>query len=664
MANISALESELCELAHPEGGWGYTANQPPTIEPTCLALLALSSDLGAQQLSATGFQRLASCRRPDGSYRNPNIRDEAVWGTSLALMLLHDRFQKSQLMNKLADSNSQLAQVANDPNAPDRNSLDATASFLLGVRGRPGQEDPETDTAFDIDIRLVGWPWAEGTFSWVEPTAWACLALQKCGQGAHPRVQDGIKVLINRAFDTGGMNYGNKRVLQKSTEPIPGPSAIALLALQHFGHEPRVQATRDYIRLDAQRSNDVEHLSLTKLALAAHGETGLGWLDERIHEAIQLHLTTPWASKSPTKIALALLALDCDRHHPFRLESSKGDSPLPEKPSAPTKKALGERIKFGFKSLIARGLDRMRQPPPKSVVHIARAKSYDDDLVGVVKRQFESFRALVPISGKRVVLKPNLVEYHRDKVINTHPRVIDAVIQLCKDEGAAEVIVAEGPGHWRNVQYLVAESGLGDVLQKHDVKFVDLNHDEPVKLLNLGRLTGLEHLFLAKTVAEAEVLISMPKLKTHHWAGATLSLKNLFGTLPGTCYGWPKNELHWRGIAESIIDIALTCTPHLALVDGVIGMEGDGPLNGTARPVGALIMGNDLVATDATCCRLMGLPPERIVHVALGAHKRLGRIKADEIELVGEKIEHLMQQFEPPPRFEKITLPVEKAATC
>jgi uncharacterized protein (DUF362 family) len=75
-------------------------------------------------------------------------------------------------------------------------------------------------------------------------------------------------------------------------------------------------------------------------------------------------------------------------------------------------------------------------------------------------------------------------------------------------------------------------------------------------------------------------------------------------------------------------------------------------------------MGNDLVATDATCCRLMGLPPERIVHVALGAHKRRGRIKADEIELVGEKIEHLMQQFEPPPRFEKITLPVEKAATC
>ena len=64
------------------------------------------------------------------------------------------------------------------------------------------------------------------------------------------------------------------------------------------------------------------------------------------------------------------------------------------------------------------------------------------------------------LKGKRVVLKPNLVEYHRDKVINTDPRVVAAVIELCQREGAAEVCVAEGPGHWRNAEYLVAASGL------------------------------------------------------------------------------------------------------------------------------------------------------------------------------------------------------------
>src|SRR5207302_5719213 len=133
------------------------------------------------------------------------------------------------------------------------------------------------------------------------------------------------------------------------------------------------------------------------------------------------------------------------------------------------------------------GLDGMRQPPARSCVHIAKAADYSADLTAILREQYEHFRAEVPLAGKRVVLKPNLVEYHRDKVINTDPRVVAAVIELCKAEGAAEVIVAEGPGHWRNVQYLVEESGLGDGLRRHNVPVVDLNHDEPEKLSNLGR---------------------------------------------------------------------------------------------------------------------------------------------------------------------------------
>jgi uncharacterized protein (DUF362 family) len=268
-----------------------------------------------------------------------------------------------------------------------------------------------------------------------------------------------------------------------------------------------------------------------------------------------------------------------------------------------------------------------------------------------------SFVASTSTSGRAcrwrasVVLKPNLVEYHRDKVINTHPHVVAAVIELCRREGAAEVIVAEGPGHWRNVEYLVAASGLGDVLRHNRVPFVDLNHDEPVQRLNLGRLTRLEHLYLARTVAEAEVLISLPKLKTHHWAVATLSLKNLFGTLPGICYGWPKNELHWRGIDNSIVDIAATRTPDLAVVDGIIGMEGDGPLNGTPKASGVLVMGADLVAVDATCCRLMQLDPARVGYLVLANRKKVGLLAEGQIEQLGETIAGRAQPFETVPHF-------------
>jgi uncharacterized protein (DUF362 family) len=309
---------------------------------------------------------------------------------------------------------------------------------------------------------------------------------------------------------------------------------------------------------------------------------------------------------------------------------------------------------------------RLRFPASPANVHIASAKDYNGDLAGETRRQYEHFRTRVPLAGKRVVLKPNLVEYHRDKVINTNPHVVAAAIELCRQEGAREIIVAEGPGHWRNVEYLVSASGLGDVLRHYRVPFVDLNHDEPVKMPNLGRLTGLEYLYLSRTIATADVLISLPKLKTHHWAGATLSLKNLFGTLPGICYGWPKNELHWRGIDKSIVDIALTRTPDLAIVDGIVGMEGDGPLNGTPKPVGAIVMGNDPLAVDATCCRLMQLDPERIVSLLLGYQKRLGLIRENEIQQLGESIEAMRQPFETVPHFThlRVELANSQAATA
>jgi uncharacterized protein (DUF362 family) len=146
------------------------------------------------------------------------------------------------------------------------------------------------------------------------------------------------------------------------------------------------------------------------------------------------------------------------------------------------------------------------------------------------------------------------------------------------------------------------------------------------------------------------VLISAPKLKMHHWAGITASLKNLFGLLPGICYGWPKNELHWRGIPNSIVDIALTALSppltQLAVVDGIVGMQGDGPLNGTAVQSGLTVMGVDFAAVDATCSRLMGLEPARVPHLVLAQQRRLG-----------EPIAKLARTFELPPQIERHLLP-------
>lgn len=627
MGTVSSHPDRLAALAEPAGGWAYRPGQSPHIEPTCLALLALSLEIGRfAETVACGWAALERSAGEDGLYRVSGARQQAVWPTALVL------FTQAALERP-------------------RNEVERTAAALLSIRGRI-PDDPRAAEQHDIDHRIVGWPWAEGTFSWAEPTAWACLALRRAGYGDHDRVRDGLRLLVDRAADEGGINYGNRRVFGRATEPQTGPTALMLLALQGLPKQPRVGAAVQYLLRQALSGEDLEQLCWARLALQLFPEEpgvagALPPIDARIRAADKRRSETTWLAPAPARTALAALALAAHAANPFRVPETLATAPGPAA-VRPTQKAprFAERVRHVLRGWALRGAGRLRPLPERSVVHIARAPSYEDDLVAVLKRQLDAFREQVTLAGKRVVLKPNLVEYHRDRVINTDPRVVAAAIELCRSEGASEVLVAEGPGHCRNVEFLVRASGLGEVLDRCAVPFVDINHDEPVRMLNLGRLTGLEYLYVSRTVAAADVLISMPKLKTHHWAGATLSLKNLFGILPGTCYGWPKNELHWRGIDHSIIDIALTRTPELAIVDAIVGMEGDGPLNGTPKPLGALVMGTDLLAVDATCCRLMGLDPAKLGYLVLGQRHRLGRLDEGHIHQAGEPVAALASPFE------------------
>jgi len=122
-------------------------------------------------------------------------------------------------------------------------------------------------------------------------------------------------------------------------------------------------------------------------------------------------------------------------------------------------------------------------------------------------------------------------------------------------------------------------------------------------------------------------------------------MKNLFGVMPGIKYGWPKNPLHVAGIPNSIVDIHATLRPHLAIVDGVIGMEGDGPIMGAPKPVGVVVVGANYPAVDATVARIMELDPARIPYLQLAAG-RLGPIEETRIRQVGEPIAAVATPFE------------------
>src|SRR5215469_8848686 len=281
--------------------------------------------------------------------------------------------------------------------------------------------------------------------------------------------------------------------------------------------------------------------------------------------------------------------------------------------------------------------------PKNSRVAILQARGYDFSLKETVLKGLDLFR--LDVRGKTVVLKPNLVEFDPNGVINTHPAVVAAATESFLSLGARQVIVAEGPGHRRDNEYLLTASGLFAVLKEHGASYVDLNYDDvrPIKLRS--SFTNLGQLYLPETLLKADLLVSMPKLKTHHWAGVTLSLKNMFGVIPGSIYGWPKNVLHWAGIDRSVLDInASLAMPRFAIVDGVVGMEGNGPIQGRPRFVGALVMGDDFVAVDATATRLMGVDPDSVAYLA-EAGRFLGNLSPRAIDHVGEPLERFAQRF-------------------
>ena len=160
-------------------------------------------------------------------------------------------------------------------------------------------------------------------------------------------------------------------------------------------------------------------------------------------------------------------------------------------------------------------------------------------------------------------------------------------------------------------------------------------------------------LWLPRTVLEADFVVSMPKVKTHHWSGVTLSMKNMFGAVPGAKYGWPKNILHWKGIQESILDVCATVSVHFVIADAIVAMEGNGPLTGHPRPLNRIVLADDPVAADATCARLMGLDPTQITHIRIGA-QFLGNASAEGIDQVAEVVCAPANPFEMVPEFQHL----------
>ncbi|HJY86260.1 MAG TPA: DUF362 domain-containing protein [Candidatus Acidoferrales bacterium] len=288
---------------------------------------------------------------------------------------------------------------------------------------------------------------------------------------------------------------------------------------------------------------------------------------------------------------------------------------------------------------------------PDAQVAIRRAEGYQANLSNLIYETLNEFG--VSVRGQVVLLKANFVGPDPRGVVNTHPAVVGAARECFLRLGAKEVIVADGPALERDTEGILEMMRLREFIGPLAGSFVDLNIGDVRCVPLRTRASSLRELYLPEAVLRADFIVSMPKLKTHHWAGVTLSLKNMFGIVPGSCYGWPKNILHWAGITRAVLDITSTVRPDFAIVDGILGMEGNGPIQGVPKPCGVLVMGNDPVAVDATCARIMGLVPERIEHLAQASYL-LGHLRDEKIRQIGESVASVRTPFEVLPSFRRL----------
>ncbi|HVO61472.1 MAG TPA: DUF362 domain-containing protein [Terriglobales bacterium] len=167
----------------------------------------------------------------------------------------------------------------------------------------------------------------------------------------------------------------------------------------------------------------------------------------------------------------------------------------------------------------------------RSRVAVLNAHEYSHALDQILATALRLFP--INVRGKTVVLKPNLVDFIPGNAINTHTTLVLAAAEAFRHLDAKSVVVAEGPGHQRDTQLVLSQTGYEQSLRDERIRFVDLNRDELIRTPLRASYTGMKELWLPRTVLEADFLVSMPKIKAHHWSGVTLSMKNMFGVVPG-----------------------------------------------------------------------------------------------------------------------------------
>lgn len=275
------LIDRLVNNANSDGGWGYQSVAATCTEPTVMACLAMAAHRIETQRWVRGLALLAKLQRPNGSVPVSSQVSSPCWTTSLAVL--------AWTMSGFAAGRRYRAQI------------EKAADWLITTRGR--RLPPRRDV-FGHDRTLQAWPWVEGTHSWLEPTAYAVLALRASDKADHPRRHDGFRVIWDRMLPGGGWNYGNTRVLANTLRPFPATTGIALTALAGEPKDSRVDASIAYLSGELPRIRSPFTLSWALIGLTSQNvrpAEAASWLAQCAARSVQ-------QQPNPLEDALLLLA--------------------------------------------------------------------------------------------------------------------------------------------------------------------------------------------------------------------------------------------------------------------------------------------------------------------------------------------------------------------
>ncbi len=276
-----------------------------------------------------------------------------------------------------------------------------------------------------------------------------------------------------------------------------------------------------------------------------------------------------------------------------------------------------------------------------SKVMISKA-SYDN-LKSAIDLAFEIFP--VELKGKKVLLKPNVLRASKvDENIVTHPAVLSAVISKVETFNPSSIIVGDNPGMYN---YGENEESFKTTGLMEASKGYYKNIGSDAKQIEFNKY-GFKTLNVSSAVIEADVVISLPKFKTHGLTVVSGAIKNSFGILPGA----QKGRLHRAagtpgGFHELIVDVFRLRVPDLIIVDAVTGMEGNGPASPDLRDIGSIIASDNAVAVDAVMAVMMGCDPGKLRFLQKAKETGLGDYDPEKIEIIGKLLR--IPDFKLPP---------------